>query len=200
VHTAPGAPYNRAWAFNVGVALARAPIVVLHDNDMLVPRDYAACALRRMAEGHDVANLKRFVFYFDPERSAQVIAARAVAPCVPESTVQNLEAGGSVAIRKSAYDAIGGMDEGFVGWGGEDNEFWERCGLLPRWEYGELSLVHLWHESQPQKGAAENTTLARYRRLEAIAPAERARRLREAARGSEAPRDVDPFAREMAEG
>ena len=69
----------------------------------------------------------------------------------PEAIVQNLEAGGSVAITPEAYNRIGGMDESFIGWGGEDNEFWERAQTCKVWPYGYLPLVHLWHHSQPDK-------------------------------------------------
>lgn len=31
--------------------------------------------------------------------------------------------------------AIGGFDEAFVGWGGEDNEFWERAQVRAAWSW-----------------------------------------------------------------
>ena len=35
--------------------------------------------------------------------------------------------GGTIALEREAYFEIGGYDECFVGWGGEDNEFFQRC-------------------------------------------------------------------------
>ena len=45
------------------------------------------------------------------------------------------------------------MDEEFIGWGGEDQEFWSRCLTRKVWEYGSLPIIHLWHEPQPGKRA-----------------------------------------------
>jgi GT2 family glycosyltransferase len=79
--------------------------------------------------------------------------------------VQNLEAGGSMAITAEAYNRVGGMDEAFRGWGGEDNEFWDRCLTLPTWIWGYEPIVHLWHRSQPLKGEGDNPNLERARTL-----------------------------------
>ncbi len=65
--------------------------------------------------------------------------------------MQNAEAGGSIALSRDAFHAIGGYDESFVGWGGEDNEFWERAQTRRVWPYGYLPFVHLWHAPQPEK-------------------------------------------------
>jgi GT2 family glycosyltransferase len=65
--------------------------------------------------------------------------------------VQNLEAGGSFGMARDAFFDIGGFDESFVGWGGEDNEFWERAQTRSVWPFGYVPLVHLWHEPQPEK-------------------------------------------------
>jgi hypothetical protein len=178
-------PYCRAWAFNIGVRETDAPLVVLHDNDMLVPADYTSTALRVAGAGYEAMNLKRFVFYLSEHATAHLLAG------VPawqdgrlEAVVQNLEAGGSVVISRDAYGRIGGMDESFVGWGGEDNEFWERCQSLRVWPWGGLPIVHCWHPAQPGKDNAGRETTALWRRKSAIAIEERIARLRNTPSGA----------------
>lgn len=152
-----GMPYSRAWAFNVGARAARGEVLVFHDNDMLVPRGHAAEALAIRGEGFEVMNLKRFVFYLGPRESDRILTDAPVQGR-PERVVQNLEGGGSVAVDRAAFFALGGFDEAFVGWGGEDNEFWERCAVRSVWPWGFLPLVHLYHEEQPGKGQADRST------------------------------------------
>ncbi len=163
VHTPPdrpGAPYNRSKAFNAGALQARAPVLLLHDNDMLVPCGYLKRILQNVALGYQAVNPKRYVFYLSECHSSAVLHAAAALDAWPaESIVQNLEAGGSVAITRQAFWEIGGMDEDFEGWGGEDNEFWDRCQTLRCWIWGYEPLVHLWHQRQPLKHAAQNPNL-----------------------------------------
>jgi GT2 family glycosyltransferase len=162
----PAAPYNRSHTFNLGAREARAPVLLLHDNDMLVPAGYARRLLERIARGYAVVNPKRFVFYLDEVHSARVLSGSEDYGARPaEAIVQNLEAGGSMAITAAAYAAIGGMDEGFVGWGGEDNEFWDRCLTRPTWIWGYEPIVHLWHRGQPLKHRSDNPNLERARAL-----------------------------------
>jgi hypothetical protein len=166
VHTpppAPDMPYCRSWTFNVGAQHARAGVLVLHDNDMLVPVDYAASILDRVRRGYDVVNLKRFIFYLTQAHTEAVFSAKAdLMDAAPEVIVQNLEGGGSVAITRSGFDRIGGMDESFMGWGGEDNEFWERAQTLRVWPWANLPIVHLWHAAQPGKHEPNNPIWAHY--------------------------------------
>lgn len=187
VHTPPlteTMPYCRSWTFNVAARYARAGVLVLHDNDMLVPADYAAQILRRVRQGYDVVNLKRFIFYLTQAHTDAVFAGRAGLLDAPaEAIVQNLEGGGSVAITGRCFDDIGGMDESFVGWGGEDNEFWDRAIGCRVWPYGSLPLVHLWHAEQPGKKLRDAQTLQLYRKLTATPIAQRIERLRSCPRG-----------------
>ena len=183
VHTPPPAsdtPYNRSWAFNVGATHARSGVLVLHDNDLLVPTDYAREILSRVEQGHEVLNLKRFIFFLSERHTEQVIAADLTPIDLPPASVmQNAEGGGSVAITRDAFDRIGGMDESFVGWGGEDNEFWERAQTCRVWPYGYLPLVHLWHPAQPEKQhSSSDGGATRYKYLETIPVEERIRKLK----------------------
>ncbi len=177
----PGAPYNRSHTFNLGARQARAPVLLLHDNDMLVPAEYGRRLLERVARGYAVVNPKRFVFYLDEDHSARVLDGSEDYGARPaEAIVQNLEAGGSMAITAEAYAAIGGMDEGFVGWGGEDNEFWDRCLTRPTWIWGYEPIVHLWHRGQPLKHRRDNPNLERARAVMRRPPLERIAALRPA--------------------
>lgn len=156
VHTPPpyeGMRYCRAWAFNVGARQARSPLLVLHDNDMLVPETYAA-ELVRLRTRYEVINLKRLIFYLSEDHTQEFFSGNAsCASLRPHSITQNAEAGGSVAVDRDAYFALGGMDEAFVGWGGEDNEFWERALTRRVWPFGHLPMIHLWHPPQTGKRA-----------------------------------------------
>jgi GT2 family glycosyltransferase len=145
---------------------------------MLVPQDYASSLLHWVDEGYEAVNLKRFVFYLNQLHSARYIAGEAgLGDFAPESIVQNLEAGGSVAITRDAFTRIGGMDETFVGWGGEDNEFWERAQTLRVWPYAYLPIIHLWHAPQPGKTAQDHPGSRRYWELARLTPRERIARL-----------------------
>jgi GT2 family glycosyltransferase len=194
LHTPPpaaGMPYCRAWTFNTGARHARGRVLILHDNDMLVPTDYAQEVIRRVDQGSEVVNLKRFIFYLGEDHTQKVFARTAALDAyAPATIVQNLEAGGSVAITAEAYRRIGGVDEGFVGWGGEDNEFWERAQTLRVWPYGYLPLVHLWHAPQPEKLQKAPVTLEYFRSRSSLPVSQRIAEL--TARDAGNPHHLDP--------
>jgi hypothetical protein len=162
-------PFCRSWAFNVGIRHARGDVIVLHDNDLLVPADYASRCLNRMRAGFDVVNLKRFGFYLSEAHTREIFADRSTLTSHPPETImQNALGGGSIAIAREAFLRIGCMDEGFIGWGGEDNEFWDRAQTLNVWPFGSLPYVHLWHPDQTGKYDTRNPTLSRLHMLSTI--------------------------------
>jgi hypothetical protein len=167
VHTPvpPDMPYCRSATFNAGAAIARGEVLILHDNDILVPERYAAEVLARVREGARFVDLKRFLFYLAEDETLTSIE-------------QNLQ-GGSIAATRQAYAAVGGFDEGFVGWGGEDNDFRERAHALGGvYAFGYLPMIHLWHPPQPGKRDAAAPAVRRYwEEIRNIPAEERIRRL-----------------------
>lgn len=173
-------PYSRSWTFNVGAEMARGSLLIFQDNDMLVPQRYAAEIAAHYKVGYEVINIKRFIFYLDKEHSEKILTSRdVVADAPPEAVVQNLEAGGSFGMARDAFFEIGGFDESFVGWGGEDNEFWERAQTRSIWPFGYVPIVHLWHENQPGKSDPNRRTAELLEKRSSIPAAKRIEELRE---------------------
>ena len=119
-----------------------------------MPTEYAAEMKRQMDAGYDVVNLKRFIAFLDEASSQLVFQQQMITgPLQSEQMMANATAGGSIGIQRDAFFSIGAMDEEFVGWGGEDTEFWDRCQTLRVANHTYLPIVHLWHPSQPGKAA-----------------------------------------------
>ncbi len=160
-HSTNPVPWRKSWAYNVGVRAASCDLVICHDGDILVPQEYAAEICRRFKDPDlEVLHPQRFLFYLDQAASRRIDMNSRLRACAPESVSQNW-CGGTLAIRRSAYDAIGGFDERFVDWGGEDDEFFDRCRALRQHSFGFLPFVHLWHPPQPNKlGQGRDAALA----------------------------------------
>jgi hypothetical protein len=171
--------YSRAWAFNVGARLARGALLVFHDGDILAPAGYARALLDARAQGGEAIDLKRFLFELSPAQSAAACQGRLTPLRGPLLRVLQNAQGGTLAVERAAFFELGGFDESFVGWGGEDNEFWERAALRRVHPWGRLPFVHLWHAAQPEKHAPGGApAVRRWERLTLVPPRERIEVLR----------------------
>lgn len=154
--------WRKSWAFNVGAKMARADILVFQDGDICVPASYARELVTALGDdGYGAASLQRVLFYLAQGDTARVLQQPNLPDdCVPTSVFQNWK-GGTIAIRKDAFKAMGGFDEGFVDWGGEDDEFYDRCAEVGHIRTGYLPFVHLWHAPQAKRKAADNLNTIR---------------------------------------
>lgn len=158
VHTpisSPEVPFNRSWALNVGARAASGRVVVLHDGDYVVPSRFAR-AVAECVDGNVVSTrLPRLIFYLDQEESAGVQETRSFASVKRmQRIVQNNPT--PMALSRESYLQIGGHDEAFYGWGGEDNEFLDRARTLEHCEGAFLPVIHLWHPEAPNRSGDRN--------------------------------------------
>jgi N-terminal domain of galactosyltransferase len=156
LHTPPPweeMPYSRSWAFNVGARAARGRYLVFHDNDVPAPARYAAEVVQTLRGGFEAARLQRFVFYLNEEHTKGIFEGKGVdAARPPVEVLQNCE-GHTLAVERDTYFRIGGHDETFLGWGGEDNEMLDRLRTQRLHDHAYLPFVHLAHAPQPGKGS-----------------------------------------------
>ncbi len=143
--------FSRSMAFNVGAEQATAPYVLLHDADIVPPAKYLASITAKLAAGWEAMRPIRFLFLLDRNASAQWITANGESmPSQVENVQQNFS-GGMVAINRDSYWSIGGHDERFYGWGGEDTEFLDRLNTLRVFPGAYMPAIHLWHPPAPKK-------------------------------------------------
>jgi|GEM_PF-708044 len=172
-----GVEFNKSKALNVAARAARGQFLMIHDADYVVPKDYVAecCRVLQQVEG---VRPSRFNFHLD-QTSTEAFMRDLKWPtaCYPEFIVQNNPT--PMALRASSYWEIGGHDESFVGWGGEDVEFLSRLRTLSVAEGGWLPAIHLWHPAAPRKASGHRNQQQQDDKL-AKDPQERIARLRSA--------------------
>lgn len=128
---------SMAHARNLGAEISAhesdpARVLVFNDADSLVPP-------RQILEAvHLALSAPGLVYAYD-------LYLRLDARGGIDQELFNPPSMGCVAISRDCFDEVGGFDQRFVGWGYEDIEFAQRCGV--RWPLRRVSgvLEHLWH-------------------------------------------------------
>jgi glycosyltransferase involved in cell wall biosynthesis len=162
-----GAAFNKSRAINAGVRLARAEKVLVHDADILVPSDYVADTLSTLDAGYDAVRPLRFLFCLDKPTTEQVMQSESVRGVQRVHKIMQNFPGGSVAIDRNAYWSVGGHDEWFEGWGGEDTEFIGRLSTLRVYRGGYTTGVHLCHPEAVRKLRRERNAVRVHARIAA---------------------------------
>ncbi|PCG86039.1 hypothetical protein CIB93_11080 [Streptomyces sp. WZ.A104] len=146
--------FNKAWAVNVGVveATGDASYVCVLDADILVDRHFVARNTARLREGGHGTHLPfRWSLSLDGPSTLHAIGLRngRGAADVPDTVLRGLllrePPGGCVWLRADVFHAVGGFDERFEGWGGEDDDVVARlAAAAPLTRYDD-PLLHLDH-------------------------------------------------------
>ncbi len=146
---AVGDAFNKSRALNLAARVSRGKYMVIHDADYVVPQDYVSECCRVLQQVHAVRP-SRFNFHLNQASTLEFTESQQLPQTpVSEFVVQNNPT--PMAVRTESYWGVGGHDESFIGWGGEDVEFLSRLRTLSVSEGGWLPTIHLWHPPAPNK-------------------------------------------------
>lgn len=170
------AGFNKSRLMNAAARQSRAPWLLFHDGDIVVPAGYVAAILERVESGPwEALRPIRFLFCLDSVGSERYLRSSDL-PAEIARVTQNFP-GGSTAVRRDVYWALGGHDERFVGWGGEDTEFLDRLRTRRLFPGHFAPALHLWHPPAPKKRSGDRNQAVQDARL-SISAEERIRELR----------------------
>lgn len=144
-----GEPFNRSRARNNAFANSFGDILVIADADTIVPSKGAIEQAIETAEAGEWV-LPYDIYYNATQAQTVRLLDRRPSVDVPEPEEWEFRltdsSAGVLVMPRAAFEAAGGYDENFVGWGFEDRAFadaldtlWGPCRRLPGY------VVHLWH-------------------------------------------------------
>lgn len=119
--------FNRSAARNSGVERCNQDIVVVLDADNLISPKQIHDAID-LAEDGVLAKPFEWFGYLDEESTKKFYGGvREISSLSFESDPRKSFKGGAYVMKRSLWVEIEGMDEGFIGWGGEDDAFHIKC-------------------------------------------------------------------------
>jgi hypothetical protein len=146
--------FNKSWAVNVGVVNTpgQPETICILDADVLPDRDFIARNAARFRRPGSMGHLTYRDMWCLDEQSTSFAIDQRLRARTREAPLEHLRAfalrrppGCCVWARASAYHRIGGMDERFEGWGGEDNDFADRMRIHAAFDSYDDVLLHLHH-------------------------------------------------------
>jgi hypothetical protein len=144
-------PFNRSAAINQAADTRFwGDVAVVADSDSFVPEDRLTEAIKTANKTGKLVSPFTFVVQISQACTENLVSGGVL-------TLRNLDAehvrtkpietqSNILVVPRKLWAEVGGFDERFVGWGGEDNAFWRACEIR-RGEVIRLpgACFHLWH-------------------------------------------------------
>lgn len=147
IFTKSDKPYNRSWAFNVGIRRSNSDIIVFGDSDLIMDYNQFSLGIQSLSE-YDMVSPYHKVIDLNPKESNYPISNILNIDRIGRGENDNQKiniSGGISMFRKEAIVKIGGWNEDFIGWGAEDDELSIRVKKYLKWTELKGSCYHLYH-------------------------------------------------------
>jgi cellulose synthase/poly-beta-1,6-N-acetylglucosamine synthase-like glycosyltransferase len=147
IFTKSNMPYNRSWAFNVAMRYANSNIIVFGDSDLIMEPNQFITGLNSLNNYEMVSPYHSVVDLTQQESNMsldQIININR--PGRGETDNQKINISGGIAMfRRDAIQKIGGWNEDFIGWGGEDDFQTMKVKNFLTWTELKARCYHLYH-------------------------------------------------------
>lgn len=148
IFTKSDLPYNRSWAFNVGLKHATTQVIGFGDSDLVMdPQKFIESI--KLLEQYECVSPYSSVIDLEPQESNLPLQSlsQITRPGRGETDVQKINlTGGIILYRKESIQRIGGWDEQFLGWGGEDDFQTMKTKMFLKWIENQGKCYHLYHD------------------------------------------------------
>ncbi len=147
IFTKSGMPFNKSWSWNVGLKACTTQIVIFGDSDIIMDPNEFIKSLNLMNHYECVSPYSSVVDLDQSESNLSYDKIVSIArPGRGENDNQKINlCGGIILYRTESIYRIGGWNERFVGWGGEDNYQEYKTKNLLTWVENKARCYHLWH-------------------------------------------------------
>lgn len=169
-----GGRFNRSAAVNKAARSAgRWDVAVIADSDTWVPPGQLIQAVGLAVDSGRLVSALSGVIEFDQDCTEAMLSARFSEKTLSVGAVRTDELAtqsSMLVVGRRLWDDIGGFDEKFEGWGGEDNAFWRAATIVSGVPLRVPGFAfHLWHEpaatdTYKRTDAGYRANLARWNR------------------------------------
>lgn len=172
IHAYNPGPFNKSWGMNVAFKQSCGEILVVSDADLIVPAEDLSRAVNACVNELDAVRPYGQLIDMTEEQSEEY-QEHSELPDVPAeargydrayASEALCMAGGIFIARREYFSSVGGMDERFSGWGGEDDAMSIKLqGMSRKVAIAKNAIAwHLWHpraERYRHVGYHENSRL-----------------------------------------
>lgn len=156
-------PFNRAASRNLGVNhAADHEVVLVSDADVIHDSFWSGntqslAAIVEAARDGKVHYPFTVCHYLDADATDDTLGGKVPDPTRLEFSISSAQ-GGMMMMIAATWRAIGGMDERFIGWGYEDNDWYARATRTVGWPRHHPGILwHLWHPGDRYRWTLDET-------------------------------------------
>ena len=163
-------PFRRSACLNIGYTKAKYDKIIFADNDLLIPHEQIREALLKL-DTYEAVNPYKNVRDLQEDITNELVKADNFEVLTSYTEREGVVfSGGACFFTKEGYAKIGGYDEEFIGWGGEDNACTHKIEQLLK--HCEVD-GHCWHMNHSRNLSNEvhndyNNNLLTLRKIESL--------------------------------